>query len=135
MKMPWHLWLVGIVAVLFNAIGVFGALLASILLLLRRKLALPVFVVSLAAFFVSLWYTYVLANGGAVVGPQMAIVSVVIAGLLIFFGAYSHLPGIRRRRTVWASVREKASVGLRLKPYERPATLRAFRFLWAPAVN
>ena len=94
-KSPWHLWLVGLVAVLFNAvgmfdfvmimtrgaaymasggmtpaqiahyqamppwmtivwaIGVFGAFAASILLLLRRRAAFPTFVVSLAAFLVS----------------------------------------------------------------------------------
>ncbi len=71
------------------AIGVFGAFLASILLLLRRKQASPVFVVSLGAFLVSLLYTYVLTNGGVVMGPQMAIMSAVIAGLLVFFCWYS----------------------------------------------
>jgi hypothetical protein len=131
MKTPWHLWLIGAIAALFNsigvfdfvmslaqgakyqasagmtpdqiahyqqmpswmmvvwAVGVFGAFLASILLLLRRKLAWPVFVVSLAAFLVSLTYTYVLTNGGAVMGAQMAIVSAVIALLLILFSGYS----------------------------------------------
>ena len=130
-KTPWHIWLVGLIAVLFNsvgvfdfmmsmlqgakylasagmtpaqiahyqqmpswmmvvlAVGVFGAFLASILLLLRRKQALPVFIVSLAAFLVSLLYTYVLTNGGAVMGRQMAITSAVIAGLLVFFSWYS----------------------------------------------
>jgi len=73
------------------AVGVFGAFLASILLLLRKKLALPVFSVSLAAFLVSLLYTYVLTNGGAVMGRQMAITSAVIAGLLVFFSWYSRL--------------------------------------------
>ena len=89
-KTPWHLWLIGVIALLFNAIGVFdfvmsmargasymasagmtpaqiahyqgmpfwmiavwaigvwGAFLASILLLSRRTLAFPGFVVSLA---------------------------------------------------------------------------------------
>jgi hypothetical protein len=131
MKTPWHLWLIGAFAALFNsigvfdfvmslaqgakyqasagmtpdqiahyqqmpswmmvvwAVGVFGAFLASILLLLRRKLAWPVFVVSLAAFLVSLIYTYVLTNGGAVMGAQMAIVSAVIALLLVLFSGYS----------------------------------------------
>ena len=131
MKAPWHIWLVGLIALLFNsvgvfdfvmsmlqgakyqasagmtpdqiahyqqmpswmmvvwAVGVFGAFLASILLLLRRKQALPVFIVSLAAFLVSLLYTYVLTNGGAVMGRQMAITSAVIAGLLVFFSWYS----------------------------------------------
>jgi hypothetical protein len=136
-KSPWHLWLVGLVAVLFNAIGVFdfvmsmaqgakyqasagmtpdqiahyqqmpgwmtvvwavgvfGAFLASILLLLRRQQAFGVFILSLAAFLVSLLYTYVLTNGGAVMGQQMAITSVVIAGLLVFFGGYSRFMTVR----------------------------------------
>ena len=93
-KSPWHVWLIGIIAVLFNsigvfdfvmsmaqgagyqasvgmtpeqiahyqrmpswmfvvwAVGVFGAFLASILLLMRRKQASPVFLLSLAAFVV-----------------------------------------------------------------------------------
>ena len=131
LKTPWHIWLIGVVAVLFNfigvfdfvmsmaqgaeyqakagmapdqiahyqgmpgwmtvvwAVGVFGAFLASILLLLRKKLALPVFVLSLAAFLVSLLYTYVLTDGGTVMGQQMAITSAVIAGLLVFSSWYS----------------------------------------------
>ena len=131
MKAPWHIWLVGLIALLFNsvgvfdfvmsmlqgakyqasagmtpdqiahyqqmpswmmvvwAVGVFGAFLASILLLLRRKQASLVFIVSLAAFLVSLLYTYVLTNGGAVMGQQMAITSAVIAGLLVLFSWYS----------------------------------------------
>lgn len=131
-KTPWHLWLVGVIALLFNsvgvfdfvmsmaqgatylasagmtpdqiahyqqmpgwmtavwAVGVFGAFGASILLLLRRRQALPVFIVSLAAFLVSLVYTYLLTNGGAVMGPQMAVMSAVIAGLLVCFAGYSH---------------------------------------------
>ena len=76
-------------------VGVFGAFLASILLLLRRKLALPIFLVSLAAFLVSLLYTYVLTNGGAVMGQQMAITSAVIAGLLVFFSWYSRFMAVR----------------------------------------
>ncbi|HYC62936.1 MAG TPA: hypothetical protein VEK79_25580 [Thermoanaerobaculia bacterium] len=136
-KAPWHLWLVGIIALLFNsigafdfvmamtqgakymasagmtpeqiahylempdwmtavwAIGVWGAFLASILLLLRRKIAFPVFVLSLAAFLISLVYTYVLTNGGAVMGRQMAIISAVIAILLLGFSWYSYAMGKR----------------------------------------
>ena len=94
-KAPWHLWVVGVFAVLFNSIGVFdfvmsmaqgesymakvgmtpeqiahyrdmpawmtlvwavgvwGAFLASLLLLARRGLAFLLFVVSLAAFVVA----------------------------------------------------------------------------------
>lgn len=137
MKAPWHLWLIGVIAVLFNSIGVFdfvmamtqgekymasagmtpdqiahyrdmpawmtavwaigvwSAFLASILLLLRRKLAFPVCVLSLAAFLTSLLYTYVLTDGGAVMGRQMAITSGVITVLLLFFSWYSHAMGKR----------------------------------------
>jgi hypothetical protein len=136
-KTPWHLWLVGVIAVLFNfigvfdfvmsmaqgakyqasagmtpeqiahyqgmpgwmtvvwAVGVFGAFAASILLLLRKRLAFPVFVLSLGAFLVSLFYTYVLTNGGAVMGTQMAIASAVIAALLVFFIGYSRFMAAR----------------------------------------
>ncbi len=130
-KTPWHLWLVGIVAVLFNAVGVFdfimsktqgaaymasagmtpeqiahyqaypawmtvvwavgvfGAFLASILLLLRRKLAAATFAISLAAFLINLLHTFVLTNGGAIMGQQVAIMSAVITALLLFFLWYS----------------------------------------------
>ena len=130
-KTPWHLWLVGVVAVLFNAIGVFdfvmsmaqgpaymasagmtpaqidhykdmpawmtvdwaigvfGALAGSVLILLRNKLAWPVLAVSLAAFLLSLAYTYLLTKGGEIMGSQMAITSAIIAGLLAFFIWYA----------------------------------------------
>jgi hypothetical protein len=132
-KTPWHLWLVGVIAVLFNGIGVFdyvmsmaqgaaylasagmtpaqiahyqempgwmiavwtvgvwGAMLGSVLILLRNKLAFPVFGLSLAAFLLSLIYHYVLTDGGEILGGSMAITSVVIAALLLFFMWYSRL--------------------------------------------
>ena len=130
-KTPWHVWLVGVIALLFNGIGVFdftmsmaqgasymakagmtpeqiahyqqmpgwmtvvwaigvwGALLGSVLILLRKRLAAPVFLVSLAAFIVSLLYTYVLSKAGDIMGQQMAIASTVIFVLLAFFTWYS----------------------------------------------
>ena len=132
-KTPWHLWLVGVIAVLFNAIGAFdyvmnlaqgasymasagmtpveiahyqempiwmravwaigvwGAMLGSVLILLRNKMALPAFAVSLAAFLVSLLYTYVLTKGGEILGAQMAMTNVIITVLLIIFLWYSWL--------------------------------------------
>jgi len=138
-RTPWHLWLVGVIAVLFNAIGVFdfvmsmaqgasylasagltpaqiahfqempgwmtavwaigvwGAMVGSVLILLRKKLAFPVFAVSLAAFLVNQLYTYVLTDGGEIMGGQIAITSVVIAALLLFFMWYS---GLMARRGV-----------------------------------
>ena len=130
-KTPWHLWLVGVVAVLFNsigvfdfvmsmtqgeaymagagmtpaqidhyqtmpawmtvvwAVGVFGAFAGSVLILLRNKLAWPVLAVSLAAFLISVAYTYVLTDGGKIMGQSMAVTSAVIAGLLALFTAYA----------------------------------------------
>lgn len=130
-KTPWHLWLVGGLALAFNAIGaydyimaatqgarymasmgmtpaqiahyeamsawmtavwatgVWSAVLGSVLILLRNKLAFPVFALSLAAFLVSLVYTYILTDGGAIMGGQMAITSAVITALLIVFIWYS----------------------------------------------
>ncbi|MFK7891906.1 MAG: hypothetical protein AB8B63_13905 [Granulosicoccus sp.] len=73
------------------AVGVFGAFLASILLLMRRKLASSVFILSLAVFLVSLVYHYVLTDGGATLGQSMAIASAVITILLVFFIWYTRL--------------------------------------------
>jgi len=124
---PWHLWVVGIVGVLWNgygcydyvmtvtggeeylrsygmpeeaiayyaampawmtgvwAIGVWGGLLGAVLLLLRMKWALHVFVVSLAAFVLSLIYTYALADGASIM-PAIGYVmnAVVLTGCLFF---------------------------------------------------
>jgi hypothetical protein len=130
-KAPWHIWVVGIIALLFNAIGAFdftmtmiqgsayletagmtpaqiehyeqfpgwmtvvwaigvwGAIIASVLLLLRNRLAYPLFGVALAAFVINNLYTYVLTDGGKVMGGQMAITSAIIAALLAFFTWYS----------------------------------------------
>lgn len=130
-KTPWHVWAVGIVAVLFNAVGAFDytmskmqgetymagagmtpeqiafilqypmwmnfvwatgvwtAILASVLILLRNKLAFPIFAVSLAAFLVSVLHAYVLTNGGEIMGPSMGIMSVVITAELAFLVWYS----------------------------------------------
>jgi len=136
-KTPWHVWLVGLIAVPFNfigvfdfvmsmaqgatyqasagmtpdqiahyqqmpgwmmvvwAVGVFGAFLASILVLLRRKQAWLVFILSLAALAVSLLCTYVLTDGGAVMGQEMAIASAVIAALLVFFSWHAWFVTLR----------------------------------------
>ena len=128
---PWHLWVVGIIAVLFNSVGAFDYVMsmtqgasyqasvgmtpeqiahyqnlpmwmkfvwptgvwtaeaASVLILLRRSLAFPIFVVSLTAFLMSVLYNYALSDGGAIMGPPMAATSAVITGLLIFFIWYT----------------------------------------------
>jgi len=71
------------------AIGVWGALLGSILLLARSKWALHVFAVSFAAFVLSVIYTYVFTNGLEINGPVGPIMSAVIAASCIFFIWYA----------------------------------------------
>ena len=118
-RTPWHLWLVGGLALLWNAfgaydylmtqthnaaylaqftpeqrayfasypvwmvadwaIGVWGGLLGAILLLMKKRWAYPVFVVSLAAFLISVFYTYALSNGAETMDAKGTIISVVIA--------------------------------------------------------
>ena len=136
-KAPWHLWLVGLIALLFNAmgafdyvmwmakgpaylvkagmtpaqialyqgvplwvvivwaVGVFGAAVASLLLLLRRSLAWRLFALSLAAFLIYTLYIYGIAHGGAAMGQGMAITSAVIAALLLFFAWYARAMSVR----------------------------------------
>ncbi|MGL6044084.1 MAG: hypothetical protein ACRC1J_09185 [Sandaracinobacteroides sp.] len=70
------------------AIGVWGAVLGTILLLRRSRTAAPVFLASLAAFLVSLFYTYALSDGASIMGNAAAMQFVVLAGCL-FFALYS----------------------------------------------
>jgi hypothetical protein len=102
-RAPWHLWVIGVIAVLWNAVGAFdyvmtetknpaymsaftpeqlayfyafpawavgtwaiavwGGVLGAILLLLRRRIAVPVFLVSLVAMLITTVYQYLLSNG------------------------------------------------------------------------
>jgi hypothetical protein len=70
------------------AIGVWGAVLGTILLLRRSRTAAPVFLASLAAFLLSLVYTYTLSNGAQIMGETGYMQLVVLAGCL-FFAWYS----------------------------------------------
>lgn len=130
-KAPWHLWTVGVLSLLWNAIGcyiytmtmlrdptlmasappemrraldaapvwadaawalgVWGALLGSILLLLRRRLAVPAFAVSLAGLLLTtIWQ----ANAGVPMNvPQAAMIWAIALFLLWYAWAM-------RRRSV-----------------------------------
>lgn len=68
------------------AIGVWGAVLGTVLLLLRRKSALHVFVGSFLAFLMSLVYTYLLSNGGEVMADGAIMSAVITAGCIFFIG-------------------------------------------------
>ena len=131
-RAPWHLWVVGVLSLLWNAfgaydyvmsvtrgeaywreagmtqvmidyynamptwmyvpwtLGVWGAVLGSILLLLRRRLAVPAFAVSLLGAVVSLLYGAVIDKAPAP-PPEMAVMAympyviAVVAALLLWY--------------------------------------------------
>jgi hypothetical protein len=137
---PWHLWLVGILALLWNCIGAFdyamtetrnasymsaftpeqltyfygfptwvvatwalsvwGGVLGSVLLLLRKRWAVPVFGVSLVTMMLTSFYSFVLTNGLATMGGAgglvFSAVIFVIAVALLFYARHLARIGVLR---------------------------------------
>ena len=135
-KTPWHLWVVGALALLWNsfgcldytmtqtqgdawltsmgmteaaiayfhempswthavwAIGVWGGLLGGLLLLLRRKWATPVFVVSFLGWAAGAVYAFALSNGMETMGSMWPM-QIVIGGACVFFIWYAWTMGKR----------------------------------------
>jgi len=71
------------------AIGVWGGLLAALLLLARMRYAVHLFAASLAAVLVMLVYSYVLTDGGKAMGQQGLMFNAVITALCVLFTWYS----------------------------------------------
>ncbi|MBN9319799.1 MAG: hypothetical protein BGN86_16670 [Caulobacterales bacterium 68-7] len=134
-KTPWHFWLVGVLALLWNGfgaydftmsfvkgdayyrsmgmtetaiaymhamptwmyvvwvVGVWGAVLGTILLLARRKLATLLFAASLAGAAISAAYQYLTAPEGP--GPMPAVI-VVIAAFLFWYAGRLSKKGVLR---------------------------------------
>jgi ABC-type xylose transport system permease subunit len=69
-------------AVAATALAVFGGVLGCIGLLLRKRWALPVFVVSLVGILVQDFGLFVLANGAALAGP----VAVLLQSIVLLVG-------------------------------------------------
>lgn len=129
-RIPWHLWVVGIFAVLWNAIGAFdyvmtetrnegylssftpeqleyfygfpawivafwaiavwGGVLGAVLLVLRKSLAVPVFLVSFISMVVTSIYNFGLSDGLKVMGDPFSLVFsglIFVFALLLFFYA------------------------------------------------
>jgi len=124
---PWHLWCVGIFALLWSSMGAFdylmsqtrnegymsnftaeqlaffyafpawiiacwatavwGGVLGALLLLLRKKLAIWVFLVSLTAMIITTIHNYVFSNGLEVAGDTFTLIFTAIISLfaLLFF--------------------------------------------------
>ena len=127
---PWHLWLVGLLSLLWNsfgcvdytmtqmrqdewfaqmgmtaaqleyfnampawthaawAIGVWGGALGAILLLLRRKWAMPVFVMSFLGWLAGAIYAFALSDGLEAMGSMWPM-QIVIGGACVFFIWYA----------------------------------------------
>jgi len=134
-RTPRHLWIVGIVALLWNLIGamdyimtetenegymskftpeqleffysfpvwlvalwaiaVWGGVLGAVLLLLRKKLALPVLVVSFLCMVVTAIHNYGFAGGADIVGGVGLVFSAVI--FVIAFALVMYARGMTRK--------------------------------------
>jgi len=128
-RTPIHLWIVGILALLWNALGAFdylatelrldfymsqfsteqldyfygfpawmvacwaiavwGSLLASIGLLLRRRWSVGLFGLALLAMAVTMVHNFLLTNGAEIMGQGAAIFSVVIVVIAIILFLYA----------------------------------------------
>lgn len=136
-RAPWHLWVVGIVALLWNAvgaldyvmtqtrneqymagftaeqlaffyglpawtvaawaIGVWGGVLGSLLLLLRKSLAVWVFLASLVGVVLTTFQNYVLSNGLEVMGgPGAVVFTAVIFVVAVALYVYARAMATRR---------------------------------------
>ncbi|NND00015.1 MAG: hypothetical protein HKN85_07525 [Gammaproteobacteria bacterium] len=127
-KAPWHLWVVGLLGLLWSAGGAFdyfmtqtsneaymsaftpeqleffyglpswvvafwalavwGGVLGAILLLLRKAIAVKIFLISLIAFLITAFQNYGLSNGLEVIGDAFSLVFVLViflASLGLFF--------------------------------------------------
>lgn len=130
-RSPLHLWIVGIMALLWNAVGAFdylaiqlrlegymrqftaeqlaffeaipawamaawalavwSALFGSLALLLRRRVAYLLFLLSLVAMLVSTINTYLLSEGAAVMGGDGVIFSGLIVAIAVLLFWYSKI--------------------------------------------
>jgi len=72
------------------AIAVWGGLLGTVLLLLRKKLAKTLFIVSFLALLVQLYYQFIVIDSMAVYGPNGLIMPIMIVAIAIFLIWYSN---------------------------------------------
>jgi hypothetical protein len=77
------------------ATAVWGGVLGSILLLMRRRMAVIVYEVALAAFLISAAYIYVMSNGAQVNGAIGIAMTALIGAVAVFEVAYAYF--VQRR--------------------------------------
>lgn len=74
------------------AIAVWGSTLGSILLLLRKKFAKPVFAVALAGILVQMTHSLVISKSYEATGPggvAMSVMIIVVGGFLVWYSRYA----------------------------------------------
>ena len=77
------------------AIAVWGSLLASILMLLRQRLAVPVFGIAIVAMVLTTVQNYLLSEGLRIMGSGAAVFSAVIGFIALFLFFYSRAMATR----------------------------------------
>ncbi len=70
-------------------IAVFGGLLASVLLLIRKKMAIAIFGISLLAILIQMGYWVFGMDSVSVMGPQSLIMPLIVIAIAIFEYFYS----------------------------------------------
>lgn len=71
------------------AIAVFGGALGSLLLLLKKKIATPVFILSLVAVMIQMMYNLFMSRASEVYGPGAMIMIVMVLFIAIYLVWYS----------------------------------------------
>lgn len=71
------------------AIAIWGALLGSVLLLFKNRLAAPVFAASLGGMAISFFDSFVLSGAGAIMGAADLVFSAVIVGVAVALLLYA----------------------------------------------
>jgi len=134
-RTPWHLWVVGVLGVLWNCVGAFdylmtqtrnesymgqftpeqleyfygfpmwvvafwavavwGGLLGAVLLLLKKRIAVPLLLASFLSMIVSSIHNFLLSNGLEVMGGPGAVFSVVI--FFVALGLWLYARAMARR--------------------------------------
>jgi len=136
-RAPWHLWVIGILTLLWNAVGamdyvmtqtrnekymsgftseqldyfygfpawvvaawalaVWGGVLGSLLLLLRKRLAVPALLVSFLAMVVTTIHNFVLTNGMEIMGGGAGMLAFNAAIFLVALGLVVYSRALRAK--------------------------------------
>jgi hypothetical protein len=79
----------------FWALAVWGSLVGSILLLMRRSWAVPVFLVSFVSMVITAIYNFGLSDGRSVMGTEGLVFSLVIFVVALFLWRYARAMKVR----------------------------------------